>query len=463
MADEKPPDRSRAPPRLPWDRALLRLGATRQETVWWNSSWVIGIATFAAIAVLAAPRFPLFDLDNQHYIAMALGHRSQVIEPFIQRNLAPALAGVLMRLPAVDVMSAFALIGILSLAGWISTVVGINRASACWPGFLSLTVLVTPTVLHALETTALPDMLSMAGVGAILWLLRAQRYIAVAVALAIFGLARESFLLLSAIALVIYAVRREVRPALLILAGSAIGFAVNHHLSAGSANFYAIPQLEYLAFKVPARFVINVLGIGIWTDVYKLCAAPFVTIDVPVWSHLGNIHRFGFCAPNLEIPLITAAVLASKFGVLPAILAGLLAGRARPIVASAESWWLLAFWFGAAMTVLGILTGGSVDRLLGYGWPLFLVALPALCTTAPDWPPGIRARLLALNLLVAWPAYDTRFDVRALWKPLHGGWIHVDTVALAVSLLLGLAGNFLAYRMVRPHRATLLPTRAAAP
>ena len=435
----------------------------RAGTRWWNSDCAIGLAILLALALLAAPEFPKWNADSVAYLAMARGHGAEVVLPYASRILLPALARALSRIPGVDLDLAFALVSIAALVAWTAAIVHVARASALAPGYAALALLVSPPVLMAFEAATIPDMLTMACVAAILWLLRRRWPLAAALVLAVSILARETFLVLAAIAAALSLARRDVRTALPILVGGALGFAAMTHFTAGHANIHDMPSFVYVLLKVPIRFVMNVLGVGIWTDAFKWCQAPVLTVGVPAWLDLGRTHRVGLCAFDPGLPLFVLSSVATLFGILPAVLTALLAGRFRAVLSRLEGWCLIAFWYGALMTLLGTMVGASIDRLVSYGWPLFLLALAALADAAPDWPKRLVAWLVVLNLAVYWLPYYVVLYTGALAERLGLDYYAATHVTYAFSALVGGVGNVLAYRLVRPHRMALLPARPSTP
>jgi hypothetical protein len=92
------------------------------------------------------------------------------------------------------------------------------------------------------------------------------------------------------------------------------------------------------------------------------------------------------------------------FGAAPAvaICCGL---RSRKDILRAPVWTLIAAAYGAIAFAIGPVTGTWVDRLVGYGWPLFLIATPYFLERAWNWERttvatllGCHVALIAINL-----------------------------------------------------------------
>ena len=95
------------------------------------------------------------------------------------------------------------------------------------------------------------------------------------------------------------------------------------------------------------------------------------------------------------------------------------------------------------------------NRAIGFGWPLFLIALPAICAEILTW------RLAALHVLAAW----TPLLINSLFAPAPGVWGQewgqglFDAYSFArgssapivsgLSFAVGAAANVAAYKIIR--------------
>src|SRR5271156_5095009 len=107
-----------------------------------------------------------------------------------------------------------------------------------------------------------------------------------------------------------------------------------------------------------------------------------------------------------------------------------------------DMWWTIAFTYGALMTLFGPVIGPPADRAIGFGWPLFLIALPTICLKVLTW------KLAALHVLAAW----TPLLISSLLAPPKSAlsFIGVSLVPIVsgLSLAVGAAANVLAYRVI---------------
>jgi hypothetical protein len=209
-----------------------------------------------------------------------------------------------------------------------------------------------------------------------------------------------------------------------------------------------MPELFYLLSKFPANFLRDWLGISLWTNGYAWCDAPIFVISLPEYINLGNITKVGFCAPSAAQPLLSLSSYFTAFGILPAVLIKLIRDKGIFPVKLLETWWLIAFFYGGLMTVLGPLIGPPADRAIGFGWPLFLMALPAAYAHLLDW------RLATLNLIATW----TPLLISSLWGVPDGdrsfiGVSLVPTVSL-LSFAVGIVANVIAYKLTQSKFGT---------
>jgi hypothetical protein len=402
-----------------------------------------GLATvlllLALIGLLAAPHFPQLASDSPNYIWLAEGHPERVLMPWAARILLPDLAASLARLFVIGLTPAFETVAVLALALWAAVTVPLLRRSPLAPGYWSLAILACPLVLVAFARVQIPDMLDMAGVAAFLAAVRGRRFALAAAVMLLLLLNRESNLALAVVAAAILFFGRERRPAIAILAAALLGYAVTHSIAAHATNVHDMPGVLYLILKFPANFLANFLGIQLWTDGFKWCDDPFATLMLPAGLHLGRIHQIGFCAPNPVAPLATLNAYATTFGILPAVLARLVLERRSAILRAQEPWWAIAFCYGALMTILGPMSGTELDRLVAYGWPLFLLAVPLAFATGRPFEPR-RARLFTLHILALWLPFAILADPNAAaildWP---------RGAALTLTATLGLALNAAAF------------------
>ena len=134
-----------------------------------------------------------------------------------------------------------------------------------------------------------------------------------------------------------------------------------------------ISPMLYLIAKMPWSFMRNVLGIGVWANLYPTC-------EVPKWQmavHLGPLRAIGSCGFLPDLPPQEIAVGMAMFGLLPLVAWGL---RKQALQTGGREDLMLRFalLYGTVSFLMAPLLGEAFPRLYGYGWPLHLVALPIL-------------------------------------------------------------------------------------
>jgi hypothetical protein len=221
-------------------------------------------------------------------------------------------------------------------------------------------------------------------------------------------LARENTLLLCLLTGVWGGFRRSKE----LVYGSVITMVVGMSAGAwlvrlGQPNIHHLPDFVYLALKIPYNFLVNVFGVRIWSDVQPGYGDPFVRWALPSLLQIGNHKEIGLLV-NVRLPIQTAMVLLTLFGCGPAFVRPLLkrAGGFRRWPFAVQ----LACVYGLISYLLGTSLGYATYRLIGYGWPLFWVALPFLLGQVSGQFRSLEAWLLmGCFLMVAWLPNVTGF------------------------------------------------------
>lgn len=335
--------------------------------------------------------------DANRYLAMAAGQR--VMMPFASRQLGPLLVRILSRSLNIEVTQAFEVLGFGSLLLFlIATAWLLVRSGA--PRWMLYAVGGLMFWGFQWNALAMPDLLYAALLCGFLLLLREGQILTACLMMFPLTVSRESTLLTLACFLLAgwkQLKKREIAAALLAT-GSAM-FLVQRMAADALPNKEHLSSMGYLAAKLPWNFLRNVLGLGMWANVYPSCAVP--TWQAPL--HLGPLHAIGVCGFFPGTVAKTFGLGMATFGLLP-----LMVWRMRRDALRAEGQANLmlrfALLYGAVSFVLTPLLGESLVRLFGYGWPLFLVALPLLlgASRANFTSTGAAAAFLGLHLFLAW-------------------------------------------------------------
>jgi hypothetical protein len=359
-------------------------------------------------AILLGLPGALYAPDAGRYRLLALGQRALVPAPFSARLLGPAIAGWLGRLTGLGADSGFMVLGVVCLAAVLALVAGLLWSWRA-PALLFAGVFLMPFWVDLFHDYYLPDLLHATLLAAILLgLLNGYNGLAMLLLFPAY-LARESTLLV-AICLVFAGWRRiPLRSAAVgVMAMSGAVLVSRHYGQSGPANVHGVGGGAYMLGKFVWSFFKNVLGLPLWSNTLPECD--------PVWIKalprpVGGIQQVGFCRPSLWGPGRLLLAWFGIFGIGPALAAVLWRKLISPAGHSSQDSpgraIVLRFClvYGIISILLTPLLGASADRLIGYGWPFYLVALPWFLLGSYELS-GLRAAgMLALHLAACWLAW----------------------------------------------------------
>ncbi len=301
-------------------------------------------------------------------------------------------------------------------------------------------VLATPVPAALWSNLYLPDLLHATLTALYLLLLRARYWTVAAGVLPFLFLARESSLLLAAVAVLVLARLARRRVAVLHGAASLAGWALSQRAgSYGLPNERGVGNGLYLLEKVPHNLLRNILGIHLWTERMDGPRPAFLW-TLPSWLHPNHIQQVGFSYFTADAIGTTLLYLLTSFGAGLAV-AFLLIERRALLWGTLRThpWLLIAGVYGLLSFVLAPALGASMDRLLDYGWPLFLLALPLLfLQVVQSRLPATKVLiLLLLHTGIAWlpdllrysRSYAPRMNALSLFLPALGVMACLATVA----------------------------------
>ncbi len=350
--------------------------------------------------------------DVQYYLSMARGRMAEVIQPFASRPLAPLVVRGLAAALHLRAEQGFLLLGWIAFLFTLGVVFSLVVRSAAPRWMLPMMVAVPfwPELLHAFP---LPDLPYAALLCCLLLLLLSRRYTAAALMLFPLMLARESTLLVLVCLMAVGWRELGAWRTALAVAATGAGSVVVRHLSAGAAgNVEHLPAMIYMAAKVPWN-LLRTLGIAPWSNLYPfLCASPQWAYTV----HLGALQSVGVCGLSGISPFYAVLGLFTIFGVLPGVVVACVWKR--------RVWWEVSIMqrfcllYGAVSFLLAPALGTAYERLFGYGWPLFLVALPRLFSGRSSAERNVVAGLGN----VPWWGLLFACQVALCWLALLGPW-----------------------------------------
>jgi hypothetical protein len=355
---------------LQWWATPINAWNRRQR--WWAASSATAIT--AGFAALTCGRFGSFwkQSDGQWYRALATGHGDEVIQPFAARQLHALVVRGLTAMLGWSVERAFVVVGVVCLLFLLAAVFGLMTRTAA-PRWMLAAFIVLPFWPLLLAGLVLPDIWYAAMIAVLLLLLEQRRWLWAAAMMLPLMVSRESTML--TLACLMLAGWRELRwrGGAVAFGSTVLGSWIVHLLTAGGrGNREGLSQGLYLLGKAPWNGLRNVLGVQPWSNVYPLLC------EHPRWQwqvHVGPVRAVGVCSVQSTQPLHWLLAEMTAFGLFPILATLWLRDR--------EQWRqnaLLRFCvlYGGAGFVLTPLLGTSVQRLVGYGWPLPLVAIPLI-------------------------------------------------------------------------------------
>jgi hypothetical protein len=325
------------------------------------------------------------------------------MKPFAFRVLDPAAARLFADLTGRPTAQGFRIVALLSgwalLYGVLSS--ALEQGQDTW---LVPLLILLPFWVRNFTNYFLPDLLHAALCMGYLALLHGRRWRWASAMLALMFLARESTILLAAISVMTLWWLAARRAALLQLAGTAVGIAASKIVARHAyANQHNINDTLYLIGKIPWNLSRNVFGLTLWTNTLRP-VNPIRVWNLPHWIPMGGIHQIGYGAYDSSYQISTAVQLLTAFGLGSCIVVFLVwRTPLRKLLPAEKPWLCVAGIYGAVMFLLAPALGSAKTRLFDYGWPLFLLYLPAIIPRVwRNWPIWAVSVLVALHLVAAW-------------------------------------------------------------
>ena len=389
---------------------------------------------FAAMHAIAGRESVFVTGDARFYLSIATGDYSQVMQPFALRQLGAISAAALGHLLHSSVEEGFVLEGIFSLVTMLMVIYTVLFRSSA-PSWLLAAIAFVPFWPMLMKEMVLPDLWYSALLGLMLLLLKNEKMLAASLMMFPLMLSRES----TSLTLVCFLISgwqwlRWRDKSVAVTSALAGAMVVKHLALHAQPNLEHLPEAIYMLAKVPWNFANNVLGLVPWSNVNQsFCSAPAWKLAV----HLGSVQAIGICGvSSLGWIKITMTML-NEFGLLP-LLTVFLWWRRRKLPESVDPPnGLLRFTllYGAASLVLAPMLGTWINRLVGYAWPLYLVATPLL------FEPVSRSVLFSRRALAGTGFFC--LHMFAIWFSIYEAIRWVWTTQVAIELGLWLAGFFL--------------------
>ena len=251
--------------------------------------------------------------DSEWYIDLATGNYHNVGKPFINRIVYPLVARIVVIFTGVDTKNAFLALNIVSLlilliSLFIIIIPFISNK------MLYATIIFTPVLIDLYLNYCLPELFYAALLGVFFLLLRQGKLWASLVFLFLLFLTRENTIVLSLCTIVICFYKRQIQYATSVIVVSfaamvAISF-ISHY---GQPNIHKLPEILYLALKIPINFISNFSGVIIWTNTLSLSEItahtwhnnPIIQVALPKWLCFGEVTSVGIYGFDIFRPMNT--------------------------------------------------------------------------------------------------------------------------------------------------------------
>lgn len=389
-----------------------RMGQVNSGVARWFAPPLPWIAlTFALVTATGWPNTPPLVADSIAYRAMALGRIGEVPGSISGRVLHPYFVRFVNWAADLNIDQGFLVVALITLALLIGTVARILRQTTGY-GALILPLLLTPVVVDEMFGLYYCQDLFYAALLSSFFvvLIKGRTWLAL-VLLFLLYLTRESTILLA----LVWAALAWFESDFIVVGVSSgitiIGLFISRKLaSLGLPNVHHTNELVFLALKPPFDSVRNFFGIVLVPSEMKgrpgFICTPFATVHLPRLLCYGSTRQFGICRPDPSAPLHTFTLWLSLFGIGPAVLWALFRRNGRRTLVDCPLWLKLAAIYGLLTFLVAPFVSFWLERDIGYAWPVFWLAAPALFMKLyPAATPGLIGVLLLENLAACWIPY----------------------------------------------------------
>ena len=347
--------------------------------------------------------------DARFYLGIASGDYRQVMQPFASRQLGALIVAALAHMLHWTVQRGFLFEGGVSLVVMLAAVYYLMLRTTA-PRWILFAIALVPFWGLLLQDLVLPDLWYSALLAIMLLMLAGEHMFAASLMMFPLMLSRESTSLTLVCFLLSAWGELRWRDKIVATASTIAGSLIVSHLALrAQPNMEHLPQSIYMLAKVPWNFMNNVVGVVPWSNVNS----EYCTL--PIWAmplRLGPVHTIGVCGFSLALwtPISQAAL--TDFGLLPLLVFWLWWRSRRSSMRNL----LLRFTllYGSVSLVLAPVLGTWFERLIGYAWPIFFVALPLLFDRFSETSPtgsraaaaigvfGVHLMLLYVSCLWLW-------------------------------------------------------------
>ncbi len=343
---------------------------------------------------------PTYGGDIEWYIMAAEGNWDQIIQPYSSRFLHPFTVSLFSFLTGLDIFQSFGVVVIASLFLFFVVVTKILGDNIKNP-LLIIPLFFLPYFFDTLRYTFHPDAFYLLLTAFFFLSLYLKSEVWTVILLFLMFLTRESTILLALLfALISWIKNKKILTYSVLIIIAASFFVSSILISGGQPNIHNLNGFTYLFSKLVFNSMTNVLGIIPWANTYNNCA-PLINFDLSNIIPLGSIKEVGICGFDYSLPAKSLITLLTIFGVLPFVLLFIYIKKKNEF--SVLPFWIkLALLYGVTHYVFGVIAGTSIERLVGYGWPAFILATPILMNKYITNNQNFIFKISSIHIFVAW-------------------------------------------------------------
>lgn len=374
--------------------------------------------------------------DSEWYIELATGNYHSVVKPFINRIIYPFLARLVVLLTGVNVKNAFLALNIVSLLIFLAVLFNIIKPFIA-NNKVFVPIIFTPVLFALYQNYCLPELFYAALVGVFFLLLRqGQFWVSLALLFLLF-MTRENTLVLSLCVIIICFYKRQKQYAVAVaLVSFAAMVAISFVSHYGQSNIHRLPEIIYLALKIPINLISNFTGVIIWTNTLPLNEIsshpwinnPLIKVALPKWLCFGGVTDVGIYGFDIFRPMNTFLVLLTSFGIGPVLLISAIRKNYQGIVNESPAWLLIAMSYGLFSYLIGTSIGADVTRLVAYGWPAFWLVTPVLMLKYYYLNQRSIIKLLIINSLLCW--------LNTILLYIYDQWYITTSITICLAILI---------------------------
>ncbi len=404
------------------------------------------ISFFLVAALVTASLFfldiligPKYGGDIEWYIAAAQGHWNELIQPYSARFLHPFIIGFISHHSPFDIYKAFSAVAIVSLFFFFITNIVILKDKIKKPLFL-IPLFFLPFFYDTLRYIFHPDAFYIFLTALFFLSLFYKKEALSLIILFLLFLTRESTIILGLVLIILSWFRSKKFFAIATLIVIGVSLLVTSSISnLGQSNIHHLGNFVYTVFKFLYNFMANVFGTKLWVDTYHTCA-PIFKFSLPHLKIFGNIREAGFCGFDFSLPVNTLITLLTIFGIAPLIIFYCLKKNIKKILEELPFWAITALIYGLIFYFIGISAGTGIWRIIGYGWPAFLLIAPIFIQKFFKIDREFIIKLSLLHFFVAWLPFIIQKIISSM----------VDF--MSISLFLVLLAYFCIFRLLKKQK-----------